>query len=379
MCILVQHLSISNLTCEIALDSDNSDDDDDDDDGGDGAQTKAQKKPSHRYNTRSQPKTTAEQANNEAQVEFEFNGSVYPTYQKMVDAKRSRNERVLERSAKAIAAKLGTEYNKSGSNKKTNQNKRKRGAKQSSSEPQRRSGRLSKQGKTSFTKFFSGNDDNKSERSDNSDTSASISDSDDDDDISVAPPSKKKKKSAMEALLAGAKCDTVNDELKEDVESLVWQCGYEGCMKTAKGLNDKGVRACVKHGAKKTPRKRCTIEGCKSYIQNNGVCKRHGAKVKTCTIEGCKKKVQSKGLCYRHGAKALLCTVEGCKNNRVKGGLCYRHGAKVLLCTVEGCKKHRVRDGVCISHGAKAPLCTVEGCKNKRQKGGLCKRHGAYK
>ena len=122
MCILVQHLSISNLTCEIALDSDNSDDDDDDDDGGDGAQTKAQKKPSHRYNTRSQPKTTAEQANNEAQVEFEFNGSVYPTYQKMVDAKRSRNERVLERSAKAIAAKLGTEYNKSGSNKKTNQN-----------------------------------------------------------------------------------------------------------------------------------------------------------------------------------------------------------------------------------------------------------------
>ena len=84
---------MSNLTCnEIALDSDNSDDDDDDDDGdngGDGARTKAQKKQSHRYKTRSESSTTVEQANNEAQDGFEFNGTVYPTYQKMVDAKRS--------------------------------------------------------------------------------------------------------------------------------------------------------------------------------------------------------------------------------------------------------------------------------------------------
>jgi len=95
------------------LDSDNSDDDDNDDgdNGGDGARrTKAQKKQSHRYNTHSQSSTTAEQASEETQEEFEFNGTVYPTYQKMVDAKRSRNERVLERSAKAIAANLGPEY-----------------------------------------------------------------------------------------------------------------------------------------------------------------------------------------------------------------------------------------------------------------------------
>ena len=213
---------MSNSTCnEIALDSDNSDDDSDGDgdNGGDGARTKSQKKPAHRYNTRSQPKTTVEQSSEETQEEFEFNGT-------------------------------GTEYNESGSNKKTNQNKRKRRAKQLSAEPQRRSGRLSKQGDTNCTKFFSGKDNE-----------------------SDPPLPKRKKKSAMEALLDGAKCDTA-EELKEDTESPEWQCGYEGCITTARGMNNKGVRACQIHGAKAPL---CTVGGCKNQSRNGGTHAKGGA------------------------------------------------------------------------------------------------------
>ena len=47
------------------------------------------------------------------------------------------------------------------------------------------------------------------------------------------------------------------------------------------------------------------------------------------------------------------CSADGCSNHVVKEGVCIRHGAKVKLCSFEGCTKRIVKGGVCIGHGAK--------------------------
>ena len=51
--------------------------------------------------------------------EFEFDGRIYPTYQEMVEAKRERNRKALEKTTTEITKKLGEEYNKMRSSAKS--------------------------------------------------------------------------------------------------------------------------------------------------------------------------------------------------------------------------------------------------------------------
>ena len=51
--------------------------------------------------------------------EFEFDGQIYPTYQEMVEAKRERNRKALEKTTTEITKKLGEEYNKMRSSAKS--------------------------------------------------------------------------------------------------------------------------------------------------------------------------------------------------------------------------------------------------------------------
>ena len=64
-----------------------------------------------------------------------------------------------------------------------------------------------------------------------------------------------------------------------------------------------------------------------------GVCVKHGAKVRRCKHDGCTNQVINGGLCMRHGAKVNRCKHEGCTNIVQKGGLCKRHGEKVKKCS----------------------------------------------
>jgi len=47
---------------------------------------------------------------------------------------------------------------------------------------------------------------------------------------------------------------------------------------------------------------KCSSDGCTNQVQNGGVCRRHGAKVKRCSSVGCTKQAQKGGVCIRHGA-----------------------------------------------------------------------------
>ncbi len=60
-------------------------------------------------------------------------------------------------------------------------------------------------------------------------------------------------------------------------------------------------------------------------------------------------------MCVKHGAKLLKkkCSMEGCTNNAVKEGVCIKHGAKVKRCSSERCTNKAVQGGVCCRHGAK--------------------------
>ena len=84
------------------------------------------------------------------------------------------------------------------------------------------------------------------------------------------------------------------------------------------------------------------------------------------------------GLCRKHGAKLKQCRVEGCENLSRGGGVCVKHGAKLKQCSVKDCENvSRGVDRVCCKHGAKKTLCRVEGCENVYVKGGICVTHGA--
>jgi len=126
----------------------------------------------------------------------------------------------------------------------------------------------------------------------------------------------------------------------------------------------------------------CSSAGCTSIARGKeGVCKRHGAKVRkyTCTHIGCNNHAQKGGVCIKHGAKVKrkMCNHKGCINLAMKGGVCFRHGAKRKTCSHKGCNKQVQNRGVCIRHGAKVKTCSHEGCNNHAKKGGVCKRHGS--
>ena len=82
-----------------------------------------------------------------------------------------------------------------------------------------------------------------------------------------------------------------------------------------------------KNLAQKGVKKQCSYEGCTNQVVNGGVCKRHGAKVKTCSHEGCTNYSKNGRVCIRHGAKKKHCKHEGCTKHARKGGVCKRHGA----------------------------------------------------
>ena len=86
-------------------------------------------------------------------------------------------------------------------------------------------------------------------------------------------------------------------------------------------------------------RRRCSHDGCTNYAKDEGVCIRHGAKLKacnkptrkTCSRDGCTNYAQNGDVCIRHGAKVApkkICTHDGCTNQAQRGGICFRHGAK---------------------------------------------------
>ena len=129
---------------------------------------------------------------------------------------------------------------------------------------------------------------------------------------------------------------------------------------------------------KRRRKKICSYEGCDKYVQNNGVCMKHGATFKTCSHEGCTKYVVSAGVCRTHGAKFKLCRYEGCTNQVIKGGVCARHGAKRKNCSHEGCTNQTKVGGLCARHGAKKKkaYCSHEGCINQARRRGLCTKHG---
>ena len=91
--------------------------------------------------------------------------------------------------------------------------------------------------------------------------------------------------------------------------------------------------------ARRNGNKLCSADGCVKFAQTEGVCVRHGAKVKTktCSSDGCTNIVKNGGVCIKHGAKVKLCSSEGCTNKIVKGGVCIKHEAKRKLCSSEGC------------------------------------------
>ena len=148
-------------------------------------------------------------------------------------------------------------------------------------------------------------------------------------------------------------------------------CSADGCTKNK--AQKEGV--CKKHGAKI---KLCNSEGCSNIVVKGGVCKRHGAKVKLCSTERCTNQAVRGGVCVKHGAKRKkLCSSESCTNQVIKGGVCVKHGAKRNLCSSEGCTNQARKGGVCIKHGAKEKRCGSDGCTNRAVKGGVCRRHGA--
>jgi hypothetical protein len=48
--------------------------------------------------------------------------------------------------------------------------------------------------------------------------------------------------------------------------------------------------------------KLCSQDGCGRYVQQGGVCIKHGARVKRCSQDGCGKQAVQGGVCVQHGA-----------------------------------------------------------------------------
>eukprot|EP00984_Skeletonema_dohrnii_P017541 scaffold8007_cov78-Skeletonema_dohrnii-CCMP3373.AAC.5 len=87
---------------------------------------------------------------------------------------------------------------------------------------------------------------------------------------------------------------------------------------------------------KKYRKPQCSHPSCPNRVMNQGVCARHGARVRTCSIPDCTKYAQKGGVCIRHGAvkEYKRCLVGGCKSRPVgKEGVCARH---VGVCLVVG-------------------------------------------
>ena len=79
---------------------------------------------------------------------------------------------------------------------------------------------------------------------------------------------------------------------------------------------------------KKYRKPQCSHPTCTNRVMNQGVCARHGARVRTCSVPDCTKYAQKGGVCIRHGAvkEYKRCLVGGCNSRPVgREGVCARH------------------------------------------------------
>ena len=92
---------------------------------------------------------------------------------------------------------------------------------------------------------------------------------------------------------------------------------------------------CISHGGGF----RCQVDGCNSYRQTGGKCKKHGggSRRSRCNVDGCEKLVKSGGKCTKHGG-GYRCRVLGCSSLRQTGGQCVKHGGGPR-CQIDGCDK----------------------------------------
>jgi len=107
----------------------------------------------------------------------------------------------------------------------------------------------------------------------------------------------------------------------------------------------------VRHGKERGAwkRKYCSQDGCSNLVVQDGVCLKHGARVKRCSQDGCKNYVKQGGVCLTHGARVKRCSQDGCGNLPRQGGVCIKHGARVKLCS------QIIRSGI-LSEGKKTPV-----------------------
>ena len=145
---------------------------------------------------------------------------------------------------------------------------------------------------------------------------------------------------------------------------------------------EEGGPACVAGGIaahkrkdRGSVRKLCSIISCSSFVQKDGLCKKHGNKCNTsangiCSTQNCTANVVARGVCVKHGANGL-CSAKGCVTYAQARGVCIKHGAK-RICSVPGCTTNAQARGVCIKHGAKG-LCSAQYCTtNASSLGGVC-------
>lgn len=100
---------------------------------------------------------------------------------------------------------------------------------------------------------------------------------------------------------------------------------------------------------------------------------------KLCKTSKCSSIARRNGVCARHGAKLRKCISSECTNVAVRCGVCTRHGAKRKKnkkCDFPGCNKEAKKSGICYKHGAERKICSFSECTNVVIKGGVCKKHG---
>ena len=56
----------------------------------------------------------------------------------------------------------------------------------------------------------------------------------------------------------------------------------------------------------------------------------------------CNNLVRRNGVCVRHGAKLKSCSVPGCKNNAVRRTLCIKHGANSIGPNLPGAREYKI-------------------------------------
>lgn len=166
--------------------------------------------------------------------------------------------------------------------------------------------------------------------------------------------------------------------VEEDEEE---QAGY--CTVIKKQQRPKRVMESAPKRVPITRKKRiCSEEGCMNFAvdMKDGVCCRHGAKLKLCSHTGCGKRIQSGGVCYEHGAPPKECSKVGCTNRAKHGsrGRCAKHAASVTKCRHEHCENNAQKEGLCLIHWAKqiGQVCSFEGCVENALEGGICEKHG---